>query len=89
MLASPLVPGINDGNLLKIKMDVDNGIYTYLAKYKQHPFEPPYINITFSNYPSPPNRFGAGMGLISSVGGLFFYFPGMLYFMILLIDMVT
>lgn len=41
MLASPLVPGINDGNLLKIKMDVDNGIFSYLASKKEPPITPP------------------------------------------------
>lgn len=49
----------------------------------------PMINQTFSRYPSPPNRFGQGVGFLVDAGGFYFYFPGMFYFMIMLVDMVT
>ena len=87
MFTTPIVPGVNDPNLFKLKLALDNGIIKYLAQSKGMII--PEIKMTTSNYPAPPNRFGNVVGLVSQGGGFYFYFPPMIYFMILLVDIVT
>ena len=79
-LKNSMTPANVDVSLLRLKISIDNGLMKYL-KGK----DAPEINVTFSNYPMPFDRFLSGFNMISLAGTLFFFFTPMAIFIIILI----
>lgn len=85
-LTSGNIPYPKDGVLAKIKMDIDNGYLNYYAQKKN--IQAPYINLSYSDYPSAENRFFQGADIVSSSGAFYFFFPPMITFVVILMEIV-
>ena len=70
-----------------MKLDIDNGMLEYFA-LKENLQIKPKIEVTTSNYPSPPDRLFEGIDLVSMSGPSFFFFTPMVTFMIMLTEIV-
>jgi hypothetical protein len=79
-LKNSMTPAPVDISLLRLKISIDNGLLKYF-KGK----DASEIEVTFSNYPMPFDRFLSGFNIISLAGTLFFFFIPMVTFIIILI----
>jgi ABC-type multidrug transport system ATPase subunit len=82
----------SDPKLLRLKMLVDNAYLSYYSIMKnQTIFEediPKLKNIFSQPFPSPPSRFNSNSKISSAMGSFYLYFPPMILFAILLLDLV-
>ena len=73
-----------DRDLLKLKISIDNA---YLAFHSRIAGEPESkINIETQPYPSSSNRFTEGANIIGVYGALYFFFPPVISFVIILLE---
>jgi hypothetical protein len=85
-LTSAAEPYPKDAALTKLKTDIDNGYLDYYAKKNNIPS--PKINLAYSDYPSTTNRFMQGADIVSSAGAFYFFFPPMITFVLVLMEIV-
>jgi len=81
-LKNSITPAHVDLSLLRLKVSIDNGLMKYFKGKAA-----PKIEVTFSNYPMPFDRFLSGFNMISLAGTLFFFFTPMATFIAVLIKM--
>ena len=78
-----------DERLVRLKMVVDNAYLSYYASLGNRQKAPPKLfNITTQPYPTPPSRLTSNANVISLFGTFYLYFPPMILFAILLLDVV-
>lgn len=88
-LSSGGLPIPKDPALAKLKQDIDNGYLNYYAsKNTSNTHKPPKINATLQSFPSIPNRFLENASIISSTGAFYFFFPPMISFVVVLLEII-
>lgn len=75
-----------DQQLLQLKLSVDNAYLKYYAQLNNKPV--PKISIQSQAYPSVANRLIQGADIIASFGCFYFFFPPVITFVILLLEIV-
>jgi hypothetical protein len=79
------LPDPFDPKLLKLKLAVDNAYLNYYAESKN--ISNKIIkDVTAQSYPSPRSRFTKNVNVVSSLGVFYLFFPSMILFSIILID---
>lgn len=85
----------SDERIMRLKMVVDNAYLAYYHsknisenKYSLNHMPPQLKNITKQAFPSPPSRFSSNANVVSLFGVFYLYFPPMILFSILLLDLV-
>jgi len=87
-----------DNSLTKLKILVDNSLLKYYSLKKNMLFNnrfdnnsyviPSFKNISTTNFPLPISRFAQNADVISAFGVFYLFFPPMIIFSIILIDLV-
>jgi hypothetical protein len=86
-LSSFALPYPIDPVLTKLKLDLDNAYLDFYAK-KNNFTEIPHIETTVSTFPLTENRFMQNADIVSSVGAFYFFFPPVICFVIVLLEII-
>jgi hypothetical protein len=73
--------------LTKLKQDLDNAYLQYYSEKRGLNFSPK-INATMQSFPITQNRFLEKADVISSVGAFYFFFPPMITFVVILLEII-
>lgn len=86
-LTSPSLPLPSDPQLIKLKIDVDNGYINYYSNKKKLPYIPK-IKGYYSTFPLTENRFLQNADVVASTGAFYFFFPPMISFVVILLEIM-
>ena len=81
-------------SLTKLKVLIDNSLLKFYSKKKNQDFNtsefefPSFTNISVTNFPLPISRFAKNADVISLFGVFYLFFPPMIMFSIVLMDIV-
>ena len=81
------IAGMKDENLMKLKMDIDNGLIEVLdKKYNNNNGDSPKIKMSYSDYPMGKLRTMKDASVVNNIGCPFFFFIPMILFALVLIE---
>jgi hypothetical protein len=86
-LTSPGLPYPKDPELTKLKQDIDNAYLKFYSLERGLDFIPK-INATLQSFPMSSNRFLEKADVVSSEGAFYFFFPPMITFVVVLLEII-
>ena len=85
---APLQNRAKDKYLMKLQMDIDNGYLIEMNKIFKIYKNNPKLNVSFADFPQTENRFMENASVVNNLGGPYFLFIPMTFFIMVLIEIV-
>ena len=85
---NPLQNRAKDKYIMKLQMDIDNGFLIEMNKIFKIYKNNPKLNISYSDFPITENRFMENASVVNNLGGPYFLFIPMTFFVMVLIEIV-
>ena len=77
-----------DKYLMKLQMDIDNGFLIEMNKIFKIYKNNPKLNVSYTDFPITENRFMENASVVNNLGGPYFLFIPMTFFVMILIEIV-
>ena len=85
---NPLQNRAKDKYLMKLQMDIDNGFLIEMNKIFKIYKNNPKLNVSYTDFPITENRFIENASVVNNLGGPYFLFIPMTFFVMVLIEIV-
>ncbi len=85
---NPLKNRAKDKYLMKLQMDIDNGFLIEMNKIFKIYKNNPKLNVSYTDFPITENRFMENASVVNNLGGPYFLFIPMTFFVMILIEIV-